>query len=142
LIAYYQFNEGQGDIAVDLSVNANNAMPEDAIWCQGKNLDPPVYIQEGLYSNIRQFSMIVYPNPFAGLVFFSYRLKEEAHVSIRIYNATGELVKQLLDTMQSKGEQQISWNARTSSGIKVDGGIYVLQIEVNGQCYSRKIIRK
>jgi len=80
-------------------------------------------------------SYSVSPNPFTTSTTFAYTLDKPSIVTIYIYNPQGQLIEKV-EQEQSKGEQQVQWNAeglpsgmyyfRIRAGDKVGGGKMVL----------------
>jgi hypothetical protein len=140
LVAYYRMNDGNGNYATDMSVNANDAMLDNAIWCQGIHLDPPVSVKDNESTPYNRFNVSIYPNPFSDHTYIHYTLKNDAHVRIIIFDMSGKMVKYLVDSKQTKGEQKVKWNTIGAGGTKISNGIYLLKIEVNGSSVTRKIV--
>ena len=65
-----------------------------------------------------------YPNPFNPSTTVKFYLPEQAHVRITVYNATGQLVAELLNGVLPSGEKYITWDASNFST-----GIYFLKME-------------
>ena len=65
-----------------------------------------------------------YPNPFNAGTTISYSLKGQTHVKLIIYNASGQIVNFLVDTMQEAGLHTTTWDA---SGYP--SGIYFIELE-------------
>lgn len=92
-----------------------------------------------------------YPNPFlvsilAEPVTLKYALKEAAHVTLRIYNSIGQLVRTLVNEEKAAGLHWMRWNGRDQHGQEVGTGIYIYRIEVkanNGERFvaTRKMMR-
>ena len=68
-----------------------------------------------------------YPNPFNPSTIISYALPEESQVKITIYNAIGQEISTLINSIQRSGEYEISWNAKNLSS-----GIYFYAIRAVG----------
>ena len=66
-------------------------------------------------------------------------LAESQSVSIKIYDATGRLVKTIANRKMPEGYHQIEWNNKDESGKAVPDGIYVLQIFANGKSETMKL---
>jgi len=92
-----------------------------------------------------------YPNPFlvsllAEPVTLKYALKEPGHVTLRIYNSIGQIVRTLVHEEKTAGLHWMRWNGRDQHGQDTGTGIYIYRIEVqanNGERYvaTRKMMR-
>lgn len=83
-----------------------------------------------------------YPNPFTDQVSIRYRLLKAAQVNIQIYNLKGQVVRNLHNGTQSKGEQALAWEGCDDKGRRVASGIYLLQMKVDGKVkHSRKLVK-
>jgi hypothetical protein len=74
-----------------------------------------------------------YPNPFNPSTMISFALPEAGKVTVNIFNATGQLVRQLVDHEMPAGRQTLRWNARDQSGKLVAAGVYLYRIVVQGK---------
>ncbi len=81
-----------------------------------------------------------YPNPFNPETVINYRLNFSGHVTLSIFNATGQLVKKLVDTFQEPGAHQITWNGKDDHGHLVSSGIYIYQLKFNQKIENKKMI--
>lgn len=77
-----------------------------------------------------------YPNPFnpdKGNTTLRYSLEKTARVTIKIYDAGGNLVITLLDAVlqQSGEEQSVVWDGKNSKGDIVANGVYFNVIETS-----------
>ncbi|MBN1185739.1 MAG: T9SS type A sorting domain-containing protein [Bacteroidales bacterium] len=69
-----------------------------------------------------------YPNPFKNVTTISYNLAQQAHVSLKVYNISGQLVTTLVDGIQREGSHTVNWNAKNSANTALPEGIYFAQI--------------
>jgi len=67
-----------------------------------------------------------YPNPFNPSTKIKYSLPFESSIKVTIYNSLGELVKTLLNNVESAGSHEITFNA---SGLS--SGIYICTLQAN-----------
>ena len=59
-----------------------------------------------------------YPNPFNPSTEIRYRLPENNHVKLQVYDILGNVVETLIDTEVEAGYHSIQWNAsRFASGV-------------------------
>jgi hypothetical protein len=87
-------------------------------------------------------SMALYqnhPNPFNPNTTITYRVPRNGHVTVGIYDTSGRLVRLLVDTIQTAGENNSTWDGRDSSGHGVGSGIYFVRLNFDGRSTSRKI---
>ncbi|MDP4174654.1 MAG: YCF48-related protein [Bacteroidota bacterium] len=65
-----------------------------------------------------------YPNPFNPTTTIKYSLAKDSHVTLKIYNSLGEIVRELVNAQQSAGAAEAVFNADNLSS-----GIYFYEIE-------------
>jgi len=85
-----------------------------------------------------------YPNPFNPDTWIPYQLKEDAHVVIRIYTATGQLVRTLNLGHKPAGfytnkDSAAYWDGRNEEGEDVSSGIYFYIIQAGDLAATRKM---
>ncbi|MCK4548671.1 MAG: right-handed parallel beta-helix repeat-containing protein [Candidatus Krumholzibacteria bacterium] len=81
-----------------------------------------------------------YPNPFNGHTTISYSLENPEHVSVRIYDTAGRLVRTLEDRDRAAGSYQVVWNGRDNASRPVASGIYFMRMNAGAYGESRKIV--
>ena len=81
-----------------------------------------------------------YPNPFNSETCIEYRLMNRGDVKLKIFNIRGELVRTLVDHPEESGSHSIVWDSCSDSGLPVSSGIYVYQLEYNGQVNQHKLL--
>ncbi len=81
-----------------------------------------------------------YPNPFNPVTTIEYQLPQHTHVTLKIFNIVGELVKTLIEEKQSAGYHKIQWNGRNENGNPVAGGLYLYQFKADGFSKSNKMV--
>jgi hypothetical protein len=88
-----------------------------------------------------------YPNPFNPETWIPYHLKDAASVSIKIYNASGQLVR-MLDMGHKDAGIYVSrsraayWDDKNETGEEVASGIYFYSITAGDFSATRKMIVK
>ncbi len=80
------------------------------------------------------------PNPFTGRTEISFQLASEMPVALRIFDASGRLVRTLIDDVMSAGDHNVSWDGRTQDGGVVSPGIYFYAFRAEGSETTRKLI--
>ena len=86
-----------------------------------------------------------YPNPFNPETWIPYHIKEDRLVTIRIYNASGKLVRELDLGFKSSGSyiarhKAAYWDGRNLHGEEVASGIYFYELEAGQFNATRKMI--
>jgi hypothetical protein len=76
-----------------------------------------------------------YPNPFNPTTTINYQLPEKNHVTLRIYDVLGNLVKTLVDGEQAPGYYNVTWNA---GGLA--SGVYIYRIMSGSFVSTKKLI--
>jgi hypothetical protein len=80
-----------------------------------------------------------YPNPFNPVTQFSIDLTAETHVSFRIYNVTGQVVKTLVDAPMTAGSHTITWNGTNNSGEALSSGVYFYRVVAGEEVVTSKM---
>jgi len=76
-----------------------------------------------------------YPNPFTTNTTITWKLPQDAHVVLKVYDFTGREIKTLMDYDQPKGELKVNFDA---TGLPA--GIYFYQLRANGKVGTKKMI--
>jgi len=80
------------------------------------------------------------PNPFGRETTLAFDLPHAARTSARIYSASGELVRTLLDGPFPAGRHQVVWPGTNDAGRRVAQGIYVARLEAGPEVATRKLV--
>lgn len=70
-----------------------------------------------------------YPNPFNPSTTIMFDVPEDTHVSIRVYNVNGQLVRTLYEQDTSVGQHRVVWDAKDNNGRDVTSGVYFYRLE-------------
>jgi hypothetical protein len=76
-----------------------------------------------------------YPNPFNPNTNISYDIKENGHVSLKVFDILGREVMTLVNTNQAAGSYSVEFNAASLSS-----GIYFYQLKVNDFSDLKKMV--
>jgi hypothetical protein len=81
------------------------------------------------------------PNPFNPETSIRYSVSSPGKVRIRIFNASGGLVRTLVDQAESAGTHIVRWNATDDTGRRLGSGVYFYEIETgSGFRAARKLV--
>ncbi|MGH3053789.1 MAG: Kelch repeat-containing protein, partial [Gaiellaceae bacterium] len=64
------------------------------------------------------------PNPSPGGTTLSYSIARAGRVRLYVYDASGRLVRRLIDGERPAGEENVSWDGSDDSGAKLRAGLY------------------
>ena len=86
-----------------------------------------------------------YPNPFNPETWIPYQLAQASDVTLRIYDATGQLVRTLVLGHQEADfyttrDQSAHWDGRNASGEPVASGLYFYHLQAGKQHAMRKML--
>lgn len=80
-----------------------------------------------------------FPNPIARDGTFSFTLKSGAPVRLRVFDATGSLVRTLVDEVRPAGDHAVAWDGRAASGGSLAGGVYFYRLDAGAQSVTGKV---
>jgi flagellar hook assembly protein FlgD len=80
-----------------------------------------------------------YPNPFNPSTQIAYDLASPRHVSLKIFNTMGQVVKTLVDGEQPAGRYTITWDGTSEAGTRVASGVYMYVIKAGDFVQSRRL---
>jgi len=101
--------------------------------CGGDNITENL-----IYLNINQqlsFNVINYPNPFNPLTNIRFTLPIAAKVTIKVYNAIGQLIEELSNQWYEAGVHFVKFD-----GNNLPSGIYFYRLESAGTVFSKKML--
>ncbi|MCH8286411.1 T9SS type A sorting domain-containing protein [candidate division KSB1 bacterium] len=81
-----------------------------------------------------------YPNPFNPATVIRYALPTASDVKITIYNLLGQVVRTLVQTYESAGIKQVTWNGLDDRGIPVSPGVYLYKMQAGSYVEIKKMV--
>ncbi len=99
-------------------------------------------VSDDEYPNaIRGFDLAQnYPNPFNGTTKISFKLAQPSHVTLKIFNLSGQLIKVLTDEKYGPGSHQILWDGKNQAGEVAASGVYYYQITTETGSQMKKMV--
>ncbi|MBN1998467.1 T9SS type A sorting domain-containing protein [candidate division KSB1 bacterium] len=163
LVACFNFDEGAGQTAGDLSPFANNgqlgttpgADAADPLWVDSDRPPAPPALASAFAQTLEtelsaepvapdKFQLLQnYPNPFNGGTTISFAIPVEetdAHVKLDIFDVHGRTIKTLTNTSYSAGVHEIYWNGTTDAGNMAASGIYFYRIQTGKHQETRRMV--
>lgn len=80
-----------------------------------------------------------YPNPLNPETNIKYQIPESGNVELKIFNISGQEIKNLRNENQQAGSYEVHWDGRDHNGQRVSSGIYIYQIKFNNLTQSKKL---
>lgn len=81
-----------------------------------------------------------YPNPFNPTTTIKFSIKEQSHVSLKIYNIMGQEIIELVQENFVPGEYNIIWDGRNRVGQLVGSELYFAKLENGKNCRLIKML--
>jgi hypothetical protein len=82
-----------------------------------------------------------HPNPFNPTTTIRYDVpRGGGHVTLRVYNVSGQLVRTLVSGFEAAGQKSATWDATDDRGQTVSTGIYFYQLKAEGFSETRKML--
>ena len=70
-----------------------------------------------------------FPNPFNPSTTLRFHLRESSHVTLRVYDIRGDLIRELITGQMIPGVHQLAWDGRDNNGLAAPSGVYVYRLE-------------
>ena len=87
-----------------------------------------------------EFASAVYPNPFNPRTTISYELPADTDVSVIIYDAIGQEIRQLVSRHYTAGRYSVQWDAKDHMGRSVGSGVYIAKIVAGSNTSIQKML--
>jgi hypothetical protein len=83
-----------------------------------------------------------YPNPFNPVTTIRYSIAQPSHVTLRIYNIAGQLVRTLVNEEQTPRPEgfAMEWDGASDKGSKVASGVYLYRLVAGEFDETRKMV--
>ena len=105
------------------------------------NLSNPIEVLLGARFTLpTEFASTVYPNPFNPRTTISYDLPADTDVSIIIYDAIGQEIRQLVSQHYTAGRYSVQWDAKDFMGRSVGSGVYIAKIKAGPNTAIQKML--
>lgn len=80
------------------------------------------------------------PNPFTTRTTIRFALREGRHTGVRIFDASGRLVRTLSDDDYPPGTHEVTWDGRDDTGSRVASGLYFSQVHAGDVVETRRVL--
>ena len=79
-------------------------------------------------------------NPFSGSTHIFFAVPRAMEATLRIYDAGGRLVREILNSTVSEGYHSVVWDGRASSGQQASSGVYFLRLSADDAVQTAKVM--
>jgi hypothetical protein len=113
-----------GQLAIETVRNSSEYDVNQGFWVP---LDDPTGVedQQQATSMLNNF-----PNPVNDHTTIRFSVEKTSHVTLKVYDLVGNVVKVLADGIQQPGEKNIDWNVRDESGKILNSGSYMYELTI------------
>ncbi len=80
-----------------------------------------------------------YPNPFNPSTKIQFNMPKAGHLSLKVYNVRGELVRTLINESRASGADHIMWDGTNDQGSNVSSGVYFYEARTAGNVVVNKM---
>jgi hypothetical protein len=80
------------------------------------------------------------PNPVKRVVEISLEMPSAGHVKVSIYNARGQIVRNVADKLLDDGVHRVEWDGRNDQGRGVGPGVYFCRVSTVKQSDVKKLV--
>jgi len=82
------------------------------------------------------------PNPFNPRTTIEYGIAAPGHVTLRVYDLAGRVVRTLVDRDVEPGEHKVVWDGTTDTGRRAASAVYFVRLETGGASVTSTVARK
>lgn len=107
-----------------------------AIWIVPKETG----VEDSARFRVQNAKLEIYPNLLVHSSTIRYSITIPAHIELKIYSVTGQLVKTLVDKKQEAGTHTVHWFGKDDRGKDVSSGIYFCRLKAMGYAEVKKCV--
>jgi hypothetical protein len=85
------------------------------------------------------FATKAYPNPFNPKTRIEFTMPKTGHLSLKVFNVRGELVKTLINEVKPAGTDYIMWDGTSDQGKRVSSGVYFYEARTQNEVKVNKM---
>jgi flagellar hook assembly protein FlgD len=85
-------------------------------------------------------AITIYSGSVPQIITINFQLEDAARISLKIYEATGRLIRTLTAEKMETGSHQVESNEKDEDGNTVSAGIYILQFDTPNKSETKKLL--
>ncbi len=86
-------------------------------------------------------ALAAFPNPFSLGTRLQFEMATAGPVRVRVFDASGRLVRSLKDGVLKSGAHELRWDGRNTQGALVAAGVYLVRVETPDVTAMRRVVR-
>jgi len=105
--------------------------------------DPPTAgVADGYYSATEpgRLALAVYPNPLRSRATIAWALPAAGRVSVKVYDASGRVVRDLVGEYMNAGQYSVTWDGRAADGRRIANGVYFCKLTTADGSRQQKVV--
>ncbi len=80
------------------------------------------------------------PNPFNPKTAITFQLKQSRDLQLTIYDASGRLIRRLVDARTSAGDHAVTWDGQNARGFAAPSGVYYYELATPETRETRRMV--
>jgi len=80
------------------------------------------------------------PNPFSLETEIVYSIPSKSYCSVKIYDVSGKLVRNLVNGMFEPGCYRVRWDGTNDAGMRLASGIYFYRVSAGNLAVTKEVI--
>jgi hypothetical protein len=81
-----------------------------------------------------------FPNPFNPSTTIMFDMREKGHMTLKIYNVAGQLIRTLVNDVKDAGSHKVTWDGKNNLGVGVASGVYFYKMETTSYSQTKKMV--
>jgi hypothetical protein len=81
-----------------------------------------------------------HPNPFNPTTTITFTSPKSGRVTLNVYDASGKLIRTLVNEEMSAGSKDVAWNGTDNVGNRVSSGVYFYRLTAGNRTLTKKMV--
>ncbi len=130
---FMNYGEYTGTISIETSVGSFEIIVTIHVAELSMDYDPPTIPEQfTVHKN--------FPNPFNPITGFQIDVPETGFMLVTVFDIHGRKIKTLFEGAIDAGSHHYKWNGKNNVGEGAASGVYILNVHLNGQYRSQKML--
>ncbi|MBN2465130.1 T9SS type A sorting domain-containing protein, partial [candidate division WOR-3 bacterium] len=87
-----------------------------------------------------KLALAVHPNPLRSRATIAWSLPTAGRVSVKVYDAAGRVVRDLVGEHMAAGQHSVTWDGRAADGRRIANGVYFCKLTTADGSRQRKVV--